>query len=250
MSAAEAAPRRVVVVSPHLDDGVFSCGELLAEHPGAVVITTLAGRPPAAVGLTEWDAAAGFRAGDDVVGARREEDREALRILGATPVWLDFCDSQYGRPPDPGRLSAALEGAVRAARPTAVFVPLGLFHSDHALTHEAGLAAWRRLSRRPRVEAGAGGGPACPAVGEGGPAWFLYGDALYRGLAGLVDARIDALARAGVRAVSIRITSGRGRGPKRRAVLCYRSQLRALRTPGRPGIEDAFAAETYWKLAP
>ena len=29
----------LAVISPHLDDGVFACGEMLAAHPGSVVVT-------------------------------------------------------------------------------------------------------------------------------------------------------------------------------------------------------------------
>src|SRR5689334_10074107 len=89
----------VVVISPHLDDAVFGCGQLLALHPGSVVSTALAGRPPSYATVTGWDAAAGFRPGDDVIAARRAEDRAALQILDARPVWLDFTDDQYGRSP-------------------------------------------------------------------------------------------------------------------------------------------------------
>src|SRR4051794_24119032 len=63
----------VLVVSPHLDDGVFSCGEMMADHPTAHLVTVFAGRPATAQ-LTEWDRDCGFAAGDDVVGARRDED--------------------------------------------------------------------------------------------------------------------------------------------------------------------------------
>jgi LmbE family N-acetylglucosaminyl deacetylase len=264
----EAAPRRIAVISPHLDDAVFACGELLAEHPGAVVITALAGRPPACEPITEWDAAAGFHAGDDVVGARREEDRRALRILGATPVWLDFCDDQYGRSPSCGRLSQALGEAVMTARPTAVFIPLGLFHRDHMLTHEAALAAMRRLSldraalqtapARVRQRAGAvTGGSLCPSqnarratrADDAGLRSYVYADALYRRIPGLVEARVEALACAGLSPTRVRPAVGRGRRAKHRAIVCYRSQLLALQTPGRPGIDDAFAEETYWSLA-
>ncbi len=47
---------RVVVVSPHLDDAVLGCGQLLAAWPGATVVTVFAGKP--AVYPTpqrEWD---------------------------------------------------------------------------------------------------------------------------------------------------------------------------------------------------
>ena len=138
----------VVVVSPHLDDGVFGCGQLLAAHPGSVVVTVFAGRPPRYDGLTAWDAAAGFRPGDDVVGLRRDEDRAALALLRARPVWLDFRDAQYGDSPSVDAVSGALEAAIREVDAPSVFIPLGLFHSDHHLAHDASLGVMRRRQER------------------------------------------------------------------------------------------------------
>ena len=51
---------KVLVLSPHLDDAVFGCGELIARCPGAIVLTLLAGAPEGFNVLTEWDAASGF----------------------------------------------------------------------------------------------------------------------------------------------------------------------------------------------
>src|SRR5687768_4362539 len=121
---------RLAVISPHFDDAVFGCGDLLAVCPGAVVVTIFAGRPPAYGTLTAWDAAAGFGEGDDVVAARREEDRAALAHVGATPAWLDFCDSQYARPVALDTITATLADTLRHLAPSAVVAPLGLFHSD------------------------------------------------------------------------------------------------------------------------
>ena len=87
---------RIVVVSPHFDDAALGAAHLIAGHPGTTVITVLGGRPPAyPAEPTSWDACGGFRAGDDVVAMRREEDREAMAFLGAVPVWLEFPDHQY-----------------------------------------------------------------------------------------------------------------------------------------------------------
>ena len=89
----------ILAISPHLDDAVFSCGELLASAPGAKVVTVFAGGPPAGASMTSWDADCGFRADDDVIAARRGEDARALEMLGASPVWLPFWDDQYARAP-------------------------------------------------------------------------------------------------------------------------------------------------------
>jgi LmbE family N-acetylglucosaminyl deacetylase len=219
----------IAVVSPHLDDGVSGCGARIAGQPGSVVITVFAGKPPRGAPLTSWDAACGFTAGDDVVAARRGEDRDALSVLGATPLWLDFLDAQYGPPPAEDALRDALDVAVSAAGPAPVFLPLGLFHSDHVLVSSAGLSLVR--ARPDHL-------------------YYAYEDAMYRRLDGLTEA---ALAR--VLACGIKATPAAFAAPpacverKRRAVQCYRSQLRGLSAAGRLGHLDAFAPERHWRLS-
>jgi LmbE family N-acetylglucosaminyl deacetylase len=179
--------------------------------------------------LREWDQAAGFRPGDVVSGLRRAEDREALALLRAEPLWLDFCDSQYGCSPSVAEVTTALQEIVKRANPHAVLLPLGLFHSDHHLAHEATrVLLWRDPTR----------------------AWFVYADALYRCFPGLVTEKLRACALAGLRTEPVAPPASGDDERKRRAVHCYRSQLRALTTPGRPGYGDAFAPETFWRLRP
>ncbi len=217
----------LLVVSPHCDDGVLGCGALLEAHPGAVVVTVFAGGPPTHDRVTPWDAEAGFRPGDDVMAIRRAEDRMALALLDAFPLWLDFRDDQYGPSPAARAVAAALDAVVARTRPRTVAVPLGLFHADHHRTHAACLTV---LGRRPDL------------------AWLAYEDVNYRRIDGLLDRRLAALQARGVAAVPAgRALPG---DPKAAAVRCYRSQLRAFTTPGRPGIADAFAAEGYWRLVP
>lgn len=216
----------VVVISPHLDDAVLGCGQLLAGHPRSVVITALAGRPPSYATVTGWDAAAGFRPGEDVIAARRAEDRAALEILDARPVWLDFTDDQYGHSPATGILACALEKAIAATALATIYIPLGLFHRDHELTHAA---AVRVLLRHP------------------GLSWFAYEEPNYRRVANLRAERLQALLGEAIIATPAG-SSHAGMDAKRRAVAQYRSQLRALASPGKPGTEDVFAPERYWRL--
>ena len=214
-------------MSPHCDDAVFGCGELLAERPGSAVITVFGGRPERGVPLTRWDADAGFGDGDDVMSHRHAEDRAALAVLGARPRWLPFRDAQYGGPVGADAVVAGLAAAIRACRPDVVAIPLGLFHDDHKTTHEAGL----RLARRwPQLT------------------WLLYADALYRRIDGLVEARLARLRDAGLIVVPLPPATVRRDELKRRAVACYASQLRALSGPGRAGHDDVFEPERYWRL--
>lgn len=220
---------RTVIVSPHLDDAVFACGDLMADNPGVRVVTIFSGRPPRYDVSTEWDAAAGFAAGDDVIGARRREDREALRILRASPTWLSFLERQYGLPAEVDEMASALRAVLERQRPANVIVPLGLWHDDHRLAH----AVCRRLI------------PRWPAIG-----WLAYADAIYRRFrdSGLAD-RLAELRADGIWTVAtgaLRPASER----KRASVACYGSQLRALGSAGRPGFADAFEPEWLWRLIP
>lgn len=230
LSPAALRRRRVLVLSPHLDDAVFSCGGLLASLRDTWVVTVFAARPDAGMPLTEWDRAAGYGPDEDVIGLRRNEDRAALTMLGARPVWMKFLDSQYGASPRAARISAALKALMRTRMPETVFFPLGLFHGDHRLVHQAAI---RLPTQYPRVT------------------WFVYEDALYRRIPCLRDEKVTALRRAGWQPRRLRFISPRSSLlRKRRAVARYRSQLRALHTPGRPGHEDIFSPETYWHISP
>lgn len=216
-----------LLISPHLDDAVFGCGEWLQAHPGTRVVTVFAGNPAHDTPLTDWDARCGFEATRDVVAARRAEDRAALAVLGAEPLWLDFLDSQYGASPCVEDVATAIGELLDWQHADAPFLfPLGLFHSDHALVHDACLVAWRR---RPR-----------PAQ--------LYEDALYRGAPGLLQRRLAALQQQGVELTPVKEprASDAAVAAKARAVQCYESQLRAF---GAGGYDDLSRPERRWRLA-
>jgi LmbE family N-acetylglucosaminyl deacetylase len=215
---------KLLVISPHLDDAVFACGDLLAAHPGSTVVTVFAGVPQRFSGLTEWDAVCGFVSARDAVLGRRREDETALGLLGARPRWLSFTDAQYGEPAPAVEITGALQTVIEETACDTVLFPLGLFHSDHEITHRAALAL----------------------VGKG-PAWMCYEDSLYRCIPGLVERRIEQLARQ--HRVARPFLNSKGlSSAKRQAVYCYASQLRGLSSAGRPGPLDALTAERYWPI--
>jgi len=219
--------RRILVVSPHLDDAVLGCGDLIASRPGAVVVTLFAGSPPPRAEATDWDAASGFGAGEDAVGRRRDEDRDALAVLSARPIWLPFLDAQYEMPPAPGEIARRLAEEVATAAPDAVVIPLGLWHGDHRTAHEAAVDAM----------------PRCHGV-----QWLAYEDAIYRAFPG--DGLVERRRWLHERGID---TAPLPPGPpasalKRRSIDCYRSQLRALGSPAGPGWSDALEPERYWRL--
>lgn len=246
----------VCFVSPHLDDVVMSCGHYLARHPGATVLTALAGAPARRV-HAGWNAkTTGQRYAPDALEARQAEDIRALDTVGARPVWLDGLDGEYlvirrdatatsltaravrvlvarrlawmrARRPERRGLSATLDDAITTLGPGSVVAPLGLHHPDHAAVSNACLrlaaeAPWR-----------------C----------FLYEDVPYA-------QAYPAQRRRRLRQLDRRVTL-RELDPvaplddrKQRAARHYASQLSHLRS-GLPGLDQAMAdPERYWAVEP
>jgi LmbE family N-acetylglucosaminyl deacetylase len=136
----------VAVLSPHLDDAVWSLGAAIhtwARSTTVNVITVLAGDPLSTERAGVWDAASGFPSEGEAARDRRAEDRAACAILGARAVWLSFSDQQYGaRPPDDVVWEAVLPAVGDA---DTVLIPgFPLVHPDHRWL--CGLALGRRSS--------------------------------------------------------------------------------------------------------
>ncbi|WP_345815042.1 PIG-L family deacetylase [Paraburkholderia sp. PREW-6R] len=220
---------RLFIVSPHFDDAVFSCGELLAAHPDAVVCTVFAA-PPQQQMHTEWDEKSGFATAHQAVHERTIEDDQALDMLDAIPLRLPFRDSQYADSPSINKLAAALEETIYRTTADTLLMPLGLHHDDHVRVFEACCEILPRLSH---LE------------------WFGYEEAIHRRTHGVVQARLADLAQRGIDATPASPSAGhtidvaRRARLKREAVNAYASQLRAF---GTGNYEDVFAGERYWRL--
>jgi LmbE family N-acetylglucosaminyl deacetylase len=127
------------VVSPHLDDAVFSCWHVVA-GPGPVsVVTVFAGVPPAGTPVPRWDLITGARDASARVRERLAEDREALALAGRQGVYLDFVESQY-RQDEPSVDEIAPAVRERVPPEAEVFAPAGIGgHSAHVLVRELAL---------------------------------------------------------------------------------------------------------------
>ena len=197
-------------------------------------MTVCGGRPPAYPDPpSEWDALGGFRAGDDVVALRREEDRAAMEVLGATPVWLDFVDHQYETPAEraePKEVAAALEAVIDREQPTAVFLPMGLANPDHVLTHDTGALL---AARRSDVM------------------WFCYEDSGYKHIPGMLAWRISKLFASDLWPTPMVVTAELDHARKRAAIECYKSQLPPLnRDHSLSARIGGNVPEQHWLLAP
>jgi LmbE family N-acetylglucosaminyl deacetylase len=220
-----ARPRRLLVVSPHLDDAVLGCGLLLSVCPGAVVATLLAGVPQAENSVTDWDARCGFATGRQAMLCRRGEDLRALGALRARAVHADFLDAQYGCSPAPRDVAQVLGSIISASDPDMILTPLGLFHTDHVLIHDASLMA---------------------RASAAGRRWLCYEDGLYRSKPRLLQERLSRLYVQETYLTPVQFDLPEDDELKQQALRCYASQgyqLGLARTD-----TDAKSSERYWLL--
>jgi LmbE family N-acetylglucosaminyl deacetylase len=218
---------RLLVVSPHLDDAVLSCGLLLAAHPDALVCTVFAS-PPKARMTTEWDRASGFANAFEAMRTRRSEDARALSALGASPIHLPFCDAQYLSPPSHEVLVQALIETFGEVKPATLLNPVGLFHSDHAMVADACLSSMQSFDDATVL---------------------AYEDVPYRKIPRILQDRLSVLLQRGFIGEPLDIanleTDPHHQRLKQTALAHYESQLRAFSPAGRAGLDSP---ERYWRF--
>ncbi|WP_454710164.1 PIG-L deacetylase family protein [Cupriavidus nantongensis] len=235
----------VTVISPHLDDAVFSCGGLIAAARAARVVTVFAGVPPASMPAPDWDQAAGFASAEQAVLSRRREDNHALTMLGAHAVWLEFWDSQYGRRYTPQQLADALHTVLLTQTEGVVVAPLGLFHSDHALVHDA--CRLLMLAAHARGPAWSAASASASATAPPSVQWLYYEDAIYRRMPGLLQQRLVQCRDSGLRATPVNLPVTQYLTQKSYALNAYQSQLQLF---SEDKLCDLCAPERYWLLQP
>ena len=131
--------KRVVVVSPHLDDAVMSLGATIAwaVQAGAKieVLTVFPSIATSTAPAGPWDRDCGFDTEGEQATERREEDRQACLLLGATPRWLNFGAEPYERRGSDDDIWSAVQAATEGA--DLILVPgYPLLHPDHAYLSE------------------------------------------------------------------------------------------------------------------
>jgi LmbE family N-acetylglucosaminyl deacetylase len=128
----------VVVISPHLDDAVFSVGAAVAyasrRGVDVKVLTVLAGDPRSQSPAGDWDRVCGFDTAGEAARVRRTEDEHACELVGATPVWLPYGDEQYERGGTDDEIRSAVAEVVGSAGALVPGFPLT--HRDHRWLHE------------------------------------------------------------------------------------------------------------------
>ena len=140
---------RLVVVSPHLDDAVFSLGATLAAAAASgidvVNVTVFAGVPDSNELPSWWDRQAGFLSHGEAARRRRLEDTAGCRAIGVEPRWLTFRYGKYQE--DRSQIWEQLEPILADA--DAILVPgFPLQHPDHTWTTNL---VWEKRAVLPRI---------------------------------------------------------------------------------------------------
>jgi LmbE family N-acetylglucosaminyl deacetylase len=217
---------RLLVISPHYDDAVFSCEALLTFVRDVRVLTVFGGDAPHGAPLAVWDAQCGFGSETDVMACRRAEDARAMRAVNAEPIWgTELQESYRVDPPDMRRIVTLIGETLGAVNPSHVMFPMGLSHKDHLLVAAASIEAVRDLT----------------AVTT-----YMYAEKPYaQRRPGIVRARRRELAAQGItlEPVSIPRHARRHDGS---AIRCYGTQLRGLRISG---LRMRLARERYWRTS-
>jgi LmbE family N-acetylglucosaminyl deacetylase len=94
----------LIVLAPHLDDAVLSCGTLMIRASGRAPVTvvtffTEAGQPPYTMSARRYLRQAGARDAKALYQRRRTEDRAALEPIGITYMHTGLTEALFRRQP-------------------------------------------------------------------------------------------------------------------------------------------------------
>ncbi|TWI69765.1 LmbE family N-acetylglucosaminyl deacetylase [Pseudoduganella lurida] len=132
---------RVVVVAPHPDDEILSCGGLLAQYGGPLLLVAVTDGEGSHPGSPAWPV-------DRLRGTRPQESLAALRSLGiAAPAFLRLGIADGGVSAAEGMLCARLQGIIG---PADLVITTWRYdgHPDHEATARACAAAATRCGAR------------------------------------------------------------------------------------------------------
>lgn len=149
------------VISPHLDDAVFSLGGMIKkEYKKTYVITVFSGIPEKRV-VRLWDIACGFKDSTEAVNSRMKENENALVGLGISTnriINLSFLDEQYRKSLfgkskfsdiDKQNLVTELRKIIESQNKEHIniFIPMMDYHKDHKIVIDICLSLAKVLDK-------------------------------------------------------------------------------------------------------
>lgn len=171
--------QRILLISPHLDDAVFSASAVMQQLQ-VDVWTIFAGAPEAPM-TTEWDRRCGYEDAQSLIEDRRKEDLEAQLGWPGEARHLDCLERAYTTPErrtaDLQHLREQIDAwLAEGSGPSRVLLPVGA-------GVELGAAWWERLRarRRSTLPLPASDGDGEPGSSRAAPWWKrLAQDLLHR----------------------------------------------------------------------
>jgi len=129
-----------VILSPHLDDAVFSCWQQI-KYSKPLIINVFAGLPPTNTRKI-WDIIGGEINSTNMMTKRRVENDQALANLHVDSIYLDFLDRQY-RKQDISTDLILNQLKKQLPKNPIIIVPLAgsnlVRHQDHVLLRQIGI---------------------------------------------------------------------------------------------------------------
>ena len=127
-----------LVFSVHADDGIFSCGEWIANQVASgveVMVASICAETPEGIDPSRQT-------------NLNAEHVEACAALGAEPEFLGWYDGKWGGDRDMDFDIEQLRGYIAEINPSSVLVPMGIHHPDHQHFALACLRAAEGTGRR------------------------------------------------------------------------------------------------------
>jgi hypothetical protein len=237
-----------VILSPHFDDAVLSCWQVLEAGEEVTVVNVFTASPPSGRPSAWWDRLTGARDSVARMAERRAEDHAALELAGREAISLGLLDDQYrGADIEAPAVLERLRGAL-APRST-LYAPAAMDeHRDHVLVRDAALSlageGWPLLLYADLPH----------ATGAGWPSWVTGApkrprsdpDAIWNRALDAAGLAVEDLA------ACVRPLEPAARARKLAAVDCYRTQREALDRYSFVPLADprALAWEVYWQVPP
>ena len=134
---------KLIVVSPHLDDAVFSNWHSITK--GTELITVFAGLPSKGTSAW-WDKLCGQKVSRQMIKSRIAENELAVNPVGAKTIYLDFLDAQYRHSiEDPKKIADEIvKQTADNDRFTFNLAGSAWCHKDHIIVRKAGVELLNR----------------------------------------------------------------------------------------------------------
>lgn len=157
------SPVRIIILSPHYDDGVLSLGGTLHIFNTNASVVTFLGGIPTHHGETQWDRKSGFTDKEQAVADRIIENNNALQILSSHVVNLPYLDYQYRhhKTEDKSLIRASFEQEIEKILEEDPTTPIYMYgpaifgkdltHPDHRLLHTAYTTIIKKYKDNPNM---------------------------------------------------------------------------------------------------